>query len=117
MDAERKLSLEKTAIGFFLTAHLFDEAESEVRRFARQRIGDEDSRDPQVVAGIISDLRVINGTRGRVAIFKVDDKSETIEAVANQGNAGCQQGPPQRRRTGHHSGQRCKPTVSQVACA
>ena len=43
-----------------------------------------DSRDPQVVAGIISDLRVINGTRGRVAIFKVDDKSETIEAVANQ---------------------------------
>ena len=82
---KEKLSLEKTAIGFFLTAHLFDEAESEVRRFAKQRISDlKDSRDPQVVAGIISDLRVINGTRGRVAIFKVDDKSETIEAVANQ---------------------------------
>ena len=56
-----------------------------MRRFARQRIGDlKDSRDPQVVAGIISDLRVINGARGRVAIFKLDDKSETIEAVANQ---------------------------------
>ena len=35
-----------------------------LRRFARQRIGDlKDSREPQVVAGIISELRVINGTR------------------------------------------------------
>ena len=82
---KERLSLEKTAIGFYLSGHLFDEAEAEVRRFARQRIGDlKDSRDPQVVAGIISDLRVINGARGRVAIFKLDDKSETIEAVANQ---------------------------------
>ena len=82
---KERLSLEKTAIGFYLSGHLFDEAESEVRRFARQRIGDlKDSRDPQVVAGIISELRVINGTRGRVAIFKLDDKSDVIEAVANQ---------------------------------
>ena len=82
---KERLSLEKTAIGFYLSGHLFDEAESEVRRFARQRIGDlKDSRDPQVVAGIISELRIINGSRGRVAIFKLDDKSETIEAVANQ---------------------------------
>jgi DNA polymerase-3 subunit alpha len=82
---KERLSLEKTAIGFYLSGHLFDEAEREVRRFARQRIGDlKDSRDPQVVAGIVSELRVINGSRGRVAIFKVDDKSEVIEAVANQ---------------------------------
>jgi DNA polymerase-3 subunit alpha len=82
---KERLSLEKTAIGFYLSGHLFDEAESEVRRFAKQRIGDlKDSRDPQVVAGIISELRIINGSRGRVAIFKLDDKSEAIEAVANQ---------------------------------
>jgi DNA polymerase-3 subunit alpha len=82
---KERLSLEKTAIGFYLSGHLFDEAESEVRRFAKQRIGDlKDSRDPQVVAGIISELRIINGSRGRVAIFKLDDKSDTIEAVANQ---------------------------------
>ena len=82
---KERLGLEKTAIGFYLSGHLFDEAESEVRRFARQRIGDlKDSREPQVVAGIISELRVINGTRGRVGLFKLDDKSETIEAVANQ---------------------------------
>jgi DNA polymerase-3 subunit alpha len=82
---KERLSLEKTAIGFYLSGHLFDEAEGEVRRFARQRIGDlKDSREPQVVAGIISELRIINGARGRVAIFKLDDKSEAIEAVANQ---------------------------------
>jgi DNA polymerase-3 subunit alpha len=82
---KERLSLEKTAIGFYLSGHLFDEAEPEVRRFCKQRIGDlKDSRDPQLVAGIISELRIINGTRGRVAIFKLDDKSETIEAVANQ---------------------------------
>ncbi len=82
---KERLSLEKTAIGFYLSGHLFDEAESEVRRFAKQRIGDlKDSREPQVVAGIISELRVINGARGRVAIFKLDDKSDVIEAVANQ---------------------------------
>ena len=82
---KERLGLEKTAIGFYLSGHLFDEAEPEVRRIARQRIGDlKDSREPQVVAGIISELRVINGTRGRVGLFKLDDKSETIEAVANQ---------------------------------
>ncbi|HYR26147.1 MAG TPA: OB-fold nucleic acid binding domain-containing protein, partial [Aquabacterium sp.] len=83
---KERLTFEKAALGFYLSGHLFDEAESEVRRFARQRIGDlKDSREIQVVAGIISELRIINGQRGRVAIFKLDDKSEVIEAVANQG--------------------------------
>jgi DNA polymerase-3 subunit alpha len=82
---KERLTLEKTAIGFYLTGHLFDEAESEVRRFAKQRIADlKDSREPQLVAGIVSEMRIINGQRGRVALFKLDDKSDTIEAVANQ---------------------------------
>ena len=82
---KEQLTLEKTAIGFYLSGHLFDEAEAEVRRFAKQRIADlQDSREVQVVTGIISELRVINGTRGRVGLFKLDDKSESIEAVANQ---------------------------------
>ena len=81
---KEQLTLEKTAIGFYLTGHLFDEHEREVRRFAK-RIGDlQDSREPQMVAGILSELRIINGQRGRVAIFKVDDKTDAIEAVANQ---------------------------------
>jgi DNA polymerase-3 subunit alpha len=81
---KEQLGLEKTAIGFYLSGHLFDEAEKEVRRFAK-RVGDlQDARDPQMTAGIVTELRVINGQRGRVAIFKLDDKSDVIEAVANE---------------------------------
>ncbi|RZU02636.1 DNA polymerase III subunit alpha [Rivibacter subsaxonicus] len=80
-----RLSFEKTALGFYLSGHLFDEHEAEVRRFARTRIGDLiDTREPQLLCGIVSELRIVNGQRGRVAIFKLDDKSEAIEAVANE---------------------------------
>ncbi|MEP6875151.1 MAG: OB-fold nucleic acid binding domain-containing protein, partial [Burkholderiales bacterium] len=82
---KERLTLEKAALGFYLSGHLFDQSADEVRRFARRRIADlMDSREPQLLAGIVSDLRVINGQRGRVAIFKLDDKSEPIEAVANE---------------------------------
>jgi DNA polymerase III subunit alpha len=56
-----------------------------VRLFAKRANADVlDSRDPQLLAGIVGDLRVINGQRGKVAIFKLDDKSEPIEAVASE---------------------------------
>ncbi len=80
---KERLSLEKSAVGFFLSGHLFDQSADEVRLFAKRRIADLlDSREPQLLAGIVSDLRVINGQRGRMALFKLDDKSEAIEAVA-----------------------------------
>ena len=80
-----KLTLEKSAVGFYLSGHMFDQYEPEVRKFCKRRIADLiDSREPQILCGIVSDLRVINGQRGRVAIFKVDDRSEAIEAVANE---------------------------------
>lgn len=82
---KERLGLEKIALGFYLSGHLFDQSGSEVRKFARREIADLiDTREPQVLAGIVGDLRVINGQRGRVAIFKLDDKSEMIEAVANE---------------------------------
>ncbi len=80
-----RLMNEKPAIGFYLSGHLFDEYAGEVRQFARRKIADlVDSREPQILAGIVSDLRIVNGQRGRVAIFKLDDKSETIETVASE---------------------------------
>ncbi|MCH7345171.1 DNA polymerase III subunit alpha [Pelomonas sp. CA6] len=82
---KEKLSLEKTAIGYYLSGHLYDQAEAELRRMVRRRIVDlQDSREPVLVSGIVSELRIINGQRGRVAIFKLDDKSDVIEAVANE---------------------------------
>jgi DNA polymerase-3 subunit alpha len=82
---KERLTLEKAALGFYLSGHLFEQSASEVRLFAKRRIADlVDTREPQLLAGIVSDLRVVNGQRGRVAIFKLDDGSEYIEAVANE---------------------------------
>ncbi|MFV0681605.1 DNA polymerase III subunit alpha [Ottowia sp.] len=78
---KERLSLEKTAIGFYLSGHLFDEVEREVRQFARRRIDDlVDSKEPQLLAGIVGDFRAINGQRGKLGLFRLDDKSGVIDA-------------------------------------
>ena len=80
-----RLSFEKAALGFYLSGHLFDAVESEVRQFVRRRIDDLiDSRESQLLAGVVSDLRIINGQRGKLAIFRLDDKSAVMEASADE---------------------------------
>jgi DNA polymerase-3 subunit alpha len=82
---KERLVLEKTAVGFYLSGHLFDEVVQEVRRFARRQLDDLiDTREPQLMAGIINDFRVINGQRGKLALFKLDDKTGVIEARADE---------------------------------
>jgi DNA polymerase III subunit alpha len=82
---KERLGFEKSAVGFYLSGHLFDEVELEVRRFAKRAITDIiDTREPQLLAGIVSDYRVINGQRGKLALFKLDDKSSVIEARADE---------------------------------
>src|SRR5450830_241951 len=82
---KERLTFEKTAVGFYLSGHLFDEVALEVRRFAKRQIDDLiDIREPQLLAGIITDFRVINDQRGKLALFKLDDKSGVIEARADE---------------------------------
>jgi DNA polymerase-3 subunit alpha len=82
---KEQLTQEKTAVGFYLSGHLFDAVEREVRLFAKRKIDDLiDSREPQLLAGIVSDLRIINVQRGKLAIFKLDDKSAMMEATADE---------------------------------
>jgi DNA polymerase-3 subunit alpha len=82
---KERLSQEKTAIGFYLSGHLFDEVEREVRRFCKRRIEElVDTREVLMLAGIVTDMRIINGQRGRLALFKLDDKSDVIEAAADE---------------------------------
>ena len=81
----QRLAHEKSALGMYLSGHLFDESADEVRAFARRCIADlADSREPLLVAGIVSDLRVVNGLRGRQAVFRLDDKTDSIEAQASE---------------------------------
>jgi DNA polymerase III subunit alpha len=82
---KERLSQEKTAIGFYLSGHLFDEVEREVRQFCRRRIEElVDTREPLLLAGIVTDLRIINGQRGKLALFKLDDKTDVIDAAADE---------------------------------
>ena len=82
---KERLTHEKTAVGFYLSGHLFDEVATEVRRFAKRAIDDLiDSREPQLLAGIVSDFRVINGQRGKLGLFKLDDKSGVIDARVDE---------------------------------
>ena len=84
-DVKERLTHEKAALGFHLSGHLFEQSEAEVRQFCRTRIADlADSREPQLLAGIVGELRVVNGQRGRVLIMKLDDRSEAIEAVVGE---------------------------------
>jgi DNA polymerase-3 subunit alpha len=80
-----RLMAEKSALGFYLSGHLFEQHAEEVRRFAPRRIAElTDSREPVLVAGIVGEIRVVNGQRSRVGIFRLDDQSESIEAVADE---------------------------------
>ncbi len=83
---KERLTAEKAALGFYLSGHLFEEYAPEVRRFCKRQIADlvDTGREPQQLAGIVSDLRVVNGARGRTAIFRLDDGSEYIEATASE---------------------------------
>ena len=56
-----------------------------MRRFVRTPLAElRDSREPQTLAGIISDFRAINGQRGRLGLFKIDDGSGVIEASVDE---------------------------------
>jgi DNA polymerase-3 subunit alpha len=80
-----RLGHEKLALGFFLSGHLFDESEWEVRQFVKRRIADlGESREALVIAAIVSEVRQINGQRGKLFLIKLDDKSATIEASVDE---------------------------------
>ncbi len=80
-----RLSHEKAALGLTWSGHLFDEHAQEVRRFARRTLQDVgDAREPQLLAGIVCDLRLTTNPRGRVALFRLDDGSEAMDAVAGE---------------------------------
>jgi DNA polymerase-3 subunit alpha len=80
-----KLTHEKSAIGFHLSGHLFDEVQEEVRCFVKTSLAElKESRDPVWVAGIVRDERTINTTKGRLHIFILDDGSTALEITSDE---------------------------------
>ena len=82
----QRLQEEKSALGFFLTGHLFAEFQAEVRRFARLRLADlQPAQQPVWVAGIVTSQRTQMTRRGKMSAVVIDDASGKVEvAVYNE---------------------------------
>lgn len=78
----QKLSEEKTALGYYLSGHMFDSYQAEVRRFAKTKLKDlEPSRDPRMLCGVITGVRTQLTQRGKILIVTLDDKTSVVEVT------------------------------------
>ena len=79
---KQKLTEEKAALGFYLSGHLFHAYADEVRKFIRTRLSDlAPSREPRLMAGIISALRSQMTQRGRMMMVTLDDGGAQVEVT------------------------------------
>ncbi|HOA95486.1 MAG TPA: DNA polymerase III subunit alpha, partial [Quisquiliibacterium sp.] len=78
----QRLQEEKSALGFFLTGHLFKGFEAEVRRFARTRLADlQPAQQPIWIAGIVASQRTQMTRRGKMSVVVLDDGSAALEVT------------------------------------
>ena len=79
---KQRLSEEKLALGFYLSGHMFDAYAPEARRFARGKLADlSPSREPRLMAGVISGLRTQMTQRGKMLVVTLDDGSAAVEVT------------------------------------
>jgi DNA polymerase-3 subunit alpha len=76
----QKLIEEKTALGLYLSGHLFSAYEKEVRQFIRTKLsGLEPSREPRILTGMISGMRTQMTQRGKLVVVTLDDGTAVVE--------------------------------------
>lgn len=79
---KKKLAEEKAALGFYLSGHLFTIYEKEVRQFIRTPLSKlEPSREPRLLAGIISTVRTQMTQRGKIVIVTLDDNTSLVDVT------------------------------------
>lgn len=77
-----KLKNEKLGLGFYLSGHLFNTYQEEIKQFVHNRLDRlSPQQAPQLLAGIISNVRMQNTRRGRIGIIVMDDGKAQIELV------------------------------------
>ena len=80
-----RLTHEKSALGFHLSGHLFEEYAAELRKFIKTSLQTlTESKDPQWVVGMVKNHRFINTTRGKLYIFELDDMSDVLEISTDE---------------------------------
>ena len=79
---KKRLTEEKTALGFYLSGHLFDSYAPEVRQFIKTTLAKlEPSRDLRLICGIISGVRTQMTQRGKLLIVSLDDGTAVVEVT------------------------------------
>jgi DNA polymerase-3 subunit alpha len=80
-----RLTHEKSALGFHLSGHLFEEYAAEVRKFIKAPLNSlTEAKEPQWVVGMVRNYRFINTTRGKLYIFELDDMSDVLEISSDE---------------------------------
>ena len=80
-----RLTHEKSALGFHLSGHLFEEYSSEVRKFIKTSLNSLiEAKEPQWVVGMVKNYRFINTARGKLYIFELDDMSDVLEISSDE---------------------------------
>ncbi len=82
----QRLQEEKSALGYFLSGHLFHGYAPEVRRFATTRLSHLNAPAQSVLlAGIVTDTRVQNTRRGKMVFVTIDDATGSADiAIYNE---------------------------------
>jgi len=84
-SAREKLLNEKLALGYYLSGHLFDAYAGEVRKLVRARLADVKARaEPQLLAGVVTQMRTAMTRRGKMNILEIDDGSAKLEVTVFQ---------------------------------
>jgi DNA polymerase-3 subunit alpha len=79
-DLKQKLMEEKTALGFYLSGHLFSVYERELDGFARTSLSKLAPSQYQVtIAGIVASARTQMTRRGRMMVVMLDDGTAQLE--------------------------------------
>ncbi|HEY8608909.1 MAG TPA: DNA polymerase III subunit alpha [Noviherbaspirillum sp.] len=79
---KQRLTEEKSALGFYLSGHLFNAYADEVRKFVKTRLSSlEPSREPRLMAGVITGVRVQMTQRGKMVIVALDDGTDTVDVT------------------------------------
>ena len=78
----QRLQEEKSALGFFLSGHLFSSYETEVRRIVKTRLIDvQPSREPAWLVGIVTAMRTQMTRRGKMLAIALDDGTAVTEVM------------------------------------
>jgi DNA polymerase-3 subunit alpha len=77
---QERLQHEKAALGFYVSGHPYASHAEELAPIVRQRLAAlQPKREPTLIAGIVTALRVQAGRRGKMAFVTLDDGEGTAE--------------------------------------